>query len=90
VSCELASNVFYEYYKATQSGSGTSSLSAWSPDTDKYYNASCTARGGVISCDISGTTDPNAQVQITQAALNAYTPQQASSYASNGDVGPDG
>ena len=90
VSCGLASNLFYEYYKAAHSGGDTSSLSAWSHDTQRYYDAGCAAGGGVIFCYIVGTGDPHAQVQITQAALNAYSPQQASSYASQADIGPNG
>jgi hypothetical protein len=88
VSCSLASNVFYEYYEATQNGGNTSSLTAWSGITKTYYGVDCSTGNGLISCSISGTTDPNASVAITQAALDAYSPQQASAYASSHDVGP--
>lgn len=88
VSCELASNVFYEYYRALQNGRDTTTLSAWSPVTRQYYTASCSQGVSVITCHISGTTDPNAQVRITQAAMDAYTPQHASEYARTHDVGP--
>jgi hypothetical protein len=90
ISCGLASNLFYEYYKEGQTGSGTTALSVWSPASKQYYPASCSAANGVITCSISGTSDPNAQVQITQAALDAYSPQQASSYAAKADLGPNG
>jgi hypothetical protein len=90
VSCGLASNMFYEYYKAVQNGKDTTSLSVWSPATKQYYPANCSKGSGVITCGISGTTNPNAQVQITQDALDAYTPQDASRYPRNHDVGPRG
>ena len=89
ISCGLASNLFYEYYKAEQSG-GTTALSAWSSATRQYYDASCSSANGLITCSVSGTSDPNAQVEITQAALDAYSPQQASSYAAKSDLGPNG
>jgi hypothetical protein len=76
--------------KAEQSGGDTTALSAWSPATQQYYDASCSTGNGVISCSISGTSDPNAQVDLTQAALDAYTPQQASAYAAKADLGPNG
>jgi hypothetical protein len=78
VSCGMANNLFYGCYKAQQSGGASTALSVWSPATKRYYNATCAPPNGVITCSVSGTTDPNAQVQLTQAALNAYSPQQAS------------
>lgn len=90
VSCGLASNVFYEYYQATQNGTDTTALSAWSRVTQRYYDVSCSPGNGVISCSVSGTSDPNAEVEFTQAAISAYTPQQASSYAARVDLGPNG
>jgi tRNA1(Val) A37 N6-methylase TrmN6 len=89
-ACGLASNVFYEYYKASTSGGDTSFLNAWSHATHQYYTAQCSSGNGLISCAISGTTDPNAQVEFTQDAVNAYTPQQANSYAAQADLGPNG
>ena len=86
----MANNLFYEYYEGRQSGGGTQTLSVWSPTTKQYYPASCSTANGVITCSVSGTSDPNAQVQITQAALDAYSPQQASSYAAKHDLGPNG
>jgi Domain of unknown function (DUF4352) len=90
ISCGLADNLFYEYYKGEQNGGGTKALSVWSPTTKQYYPASCSTTNGAITCSISGTRNPNAQVQITQAALDAYSPQQASSYAAKADLGPNG
>jgi len=82
--------VFYEYYTAVQKGRDTTALSAWSPATKQYYTANCSKGTGVINCRISGTTDPNAQVQFTQAAIDAYTPQHAHDYAATHDLGPNG
>lgn len=90
ISCELASNTFYEYYRAVQNGRDTTALQAWSPATRQYYTANCSKGSGVITCRITGTTDPNAAVQITQAALDNYTPQHARDYAQNHDLGPNG
>jgi hypothetical protein len=90
ISCGLASNLYYEYYEAEQTSGETTALSVWSPVTRQYYNVTCSPGNGVIYCSVSGTTDPNAQVDLTQAALDAYSPQQASSYAANHDLGPNG
>jgi uncharacterized protein DUF4352 len=90
ISCGPASNVFYEYYKAEHGDGNTAALSVWSPATNQYYNASCSTGTGAITCAISGTSDPSAQVDLTQGALDAYSPQQASSYAADHDVGPNG
>jgi hypothetical protein len=90
ISCGLASNVFYEYYKATQAGGTATTLSAWSPATKKYYDVSCSSGAAVVTCTISGATDPNAEVDLTQSALSAYSPQLASTYTANADVGPNG
>jgi Domain of unknown function (DUF4352) len=90
VSCGLASNLFYEYFKAQQNGGDASSLSAWSPASKQYYSADCSTGDGVISCSVSGTDDPSAQVMFTQGAMSAYSSQQASSFAANHDLGPKG
>jgi hypothetical protein len=90
VSCGLATNVFDEYYKATQSGESGGAISAWSPATKQYYPASCSRAPGLVRCAISGTSDPNAEVDLSPSALNAYTPQQASAYAASGKAGPNG
>jgi len=88
VPCGLAHNVFYEYYRAVESGRDTTALSAWSPQVRQYRTANCSKGTGVITCQILGTTEANAKVQITQAALDAYTPAQASEYARTHDLGP--
>jgi len=90
ISCGLSSNLFYEYFEAGQNGGDTTALSVWSPATKQYYDASCSTANVVIACSISGTSNPNAQVELTQAALDAYSPQDASSYAANHDLGPNG
>jgi hypothetical protein len=87
---EMANNVFYEYYKATHNGGNGATLAAWSPATNQYYNVSCQTGAGITKCAVSGTTDPNAEVDLTQAAINAYTPQQANSYAQKAQLGPNG
>lgn len=69
---------------------GTTALSVWSPATKQYYTANCSQRTGVITCLISRTSVPNAQVQITKAAFDAYTPEHASEYARTHDLGPRG
>jgi hypothetical protein len=90
LSCGIANNVFYEYYKATQSGGSGATVSAWSPATKQYYSVSCSSGSGLVKCAVKGTTDPSAEVDLTQAAVSAYTPQQASSYAAKADLGPNG
>jgi hypothetical protein len=90
ISCDLASNVFYEYYEATQTGAASSSISAWSSVTGKYYVADCSAGGGLVDCPIEGAIGADPTVEMTQAALAAYSPSQAAAYASNTDLGPNG
>ena len=90
IPCELASNMFYEYYRAVQNGRDTTALSVWSPAVKQYRTANCSRGAGMIICVISGTNLTNAKVQITQAALDAYTPQHARDYAEKHDLGPKG
>lgn len=90
LSCGLANNVFYEYYKAIQNGGNGTALSAWSSTTKQYYSVSCSPGAGIVKCAVSGTSNPNAEVDLTQSALGAYSSQQASSYAANADLGPNG
>lgn len=90
ISCGLASNVFYEYYKAEHGAGDPATLSAWSAATQQYYTATCSTGSGTITCAITGTSDPNAQVDLSQASLGAYSSEQASSYAASHDVGPNG
>jgi hypothetical protein len=90
ISCALASNVFYEYYEASQNASSPGTISAWSPVTSKYYQADCSAGDGLIDCAIEGASGSDPTVDVTQAALAAYTPGEATSYASNADLGPNG
>lgn len=90
ITCELAGNVFYEYYRAVQRGGDTTGLSVWSPATKQYYTANCSKSADVTSCRLSGTTEPDAEVQITQAAFDAYTSENAHDYAQNHDLGPRG
>jgi hypothetical protein len=90
ISCGLASNIFYEYFKATQHGGTGARLSAWSAATNRYYNATCSVAANLVKCAVSGTTDPTAEVDLARTALAAYSSQQASSYAASHDVGPSG
>lgn len=90
VSCALANNVFYEYYKTTQNGGNGGVLSAWSPHTKQYYDVRCSTGTEIVKCAVSGTTDPNAEIDLAQAALGIYTTQQADSYAAKADLGPNG
>jgi TIR domain len=85
VSCGLANNVFYEYFR---SGNGT--LKAWSHGTQQYYKVSCSTAGAIVKCAVSGTTDPHAEVDLTETSLSLYTPAQANSYAAKADIGPNG
>jgi hypothetical protein len=87
VSCSLASNVFYEYFR---NNGGNGALSAWSAVSKRYYSVSCSPGAGFVNCAIGGTGDPNAEVSFTEAALSAYSPQQARAYAAKHDVGPNG
>lgn len=89
ISCALARNVFYEYYQATQNHGDAAALSAWSPFSKRYYRATCYTGDDLIDCSISGTTDPNAEVLISNDVMEDYTPQQARAYAAKTDIGPN-
>ena len=85
ISDGLANSVFYEYWK-----NGAGSGQAWSPHSQQYYNYSCSSDGVTVSCNVYGTTDPNAGVQFSQADVNAYTQTSADAFTSAGKAGPNG
>ena len=95
ISNALANNVFYKYWTNWNSTQGTPSASfqAWSADTQQWYPVNCAADSsgdGYVDCNVSGTTDPNAEVVIGQGGLDSYTQAQANAYASSPNSGPQG
>jgi hypothetical protein len=82
IPCGLATFLFWEYYEVKRHG-GSGISGAYDPlpgQSHKPHTAQCIPSAGTITCRIFQTTDPRAEVVITQAALDAATPQQANSY----------
>jgi hypothetical protein len=81
-TCGFAQNVFYEYWKAAQSGQA-SSIDAYSPASGRTYTLTC-ARRTSITC----RADDGGYVTFAASAIDAYDADQAASYACSGKLGP--
>jgi hypothetical protein len=81
-TCAFAQNVFYEYWKAAQSGKA-SSIDAYSPASQRMYTLAC-ARRSSITCD----ADDGSYVTFPGTAIDAYRDDQAAKYACSGHLGP--
>jgi hypothetical protein len=93
VSSLLANNIFYEYWKAGGSDGSTQSVQAWSQTLGQYLNAACIEDNydtSTIDCAVSGTADPHAHVEFPLGDVQTYTQDEASNYAANHNVGPNG
>jgi hypothetical protein len=91
VSCPFAENAFYEYWNAT-GGNPTysASISAWSAEGQSYYPLSCGSGDGVVDCTGTNASGVFLDARFTQAAVLAYTQNQAAAYAASGKPGPNG
>jgi hypothetical protein len=81
-TCKFAENVFYEYWRATQSDDG-STIEAYSPAARRSYELQC-SRQTLITCravDGSHVTFPG-------GAVDEYDADQARGYACSHDLGP--
>lgn len=79
-SCAFAQDVFYEFW----SNRPATTFRANSPVTHKSYNVSCSVRAGRVAC---ATRDGSA-VRFSEAAVDAYTQEQADKYAATHELGP--
>ncbi len=79
-TCPFAENAFYEYFVSGES----SSISVYSPATGVTYSAECSANGSQVTCD----TEDGGAARFAQSAIDAYSQDQAASYASSHRVGP--
>ena len=87
VSCRVAENTFYEYWKATGGNPGGQiNAQAWSPTDQQYYPESCSSTNGVVDCLYGNGSD----VRFSENAVAAYTQSEASGYAAAADLGPNG
>jgi hypothetical protein len=81
-TCAFAENVFYEYWKAFDSGDG-SAIAAYSPASGRTYELRCAERT-LISC----RADDGSYVAFPAAAVDRYDADQAAKYACAADLGP--
>lgn len=72
-TCPFAQNAFYEYWSSNRS----TELSVYSPTTGSTYATHCTANGDEVVC----RTDSDGEVRFSQAAVDAYSQDQADRYA---------
>jgi hypothetical protein len=78
-TCPFAQNVFYEYWVSGQ----PDAIRAYSPAAKTTYAVTCAA-GQEVRC----SAGDGAQIRFPQAAINAYTEGQATTYAAKADIGP--
>jgi hypothetical protein len=81
-TCAFAQNVFFEYWRATQSGEG-SSIEAYSPISRRAYELECSERR-LITC----RADDGSRVSFPATAVDVYEADQANRYACSHDLGP--
>ncbi len=80
-TCEFAQNVFYEYWASGES----EVIEVFSPATQATYSTDCSPSAGRVTC----RTADRGVVRFTQAAIDAYTQDEADRYAERADLGPD-
>jgi hypothetical protein len=81
--CDLASNVFWEYWSSTTSGGGTS-FAVYDPGAYQGLTVTC-AGSAPVTC----TTSAGGVVTFPIAAVNAYTVEAATNYAITHNLGHD-
>jgi Protein of unknown function (DUF2510)/Domain of unknown function (DUF4352) len=77
-TCPFAQNAFYEYWSSNRS----TELSVYSPATGSTYATHCTGNGDEVVC----RTDSDGEVRFSQAAVDAYSQDQADRYAATHQV----
>jgi hypothetical protein len=91
LSCALAENTFYEFFKTTEGQpsdpSQQATVQAWDPGAKQYDSENCAAGEGVVDCS-AATGDSD--IRFNQTAVAKYTDAQAGSYATGGQLGPHG
>jgi hypothetical protein len=80
-TCEFAQNTFWTYWTA----GGADSFDVWSPAAQSSFTTSCSSNGARVVC--SGSDD--GKVRFPEAAVAAYSQEQAGAYAAKHDLGPD-
>jgi hypothetical protein len=86
-SCAFAENAFYEAYKAADSAHKFFSLEVYSPVTHTSYELGCEHSGRLLIGCISSPTSDGIYLSFTEAAIVAYTEEQAQEYAAKHSVG---
>jgi hypothetical protein len=81
-TCAFAQNVFYEYWKAAQSGQA-SSIDAYSAASGRTYTLTCARRTSIIC-----RADDGSYVTFPGTAIDAYGADHAAKYACSGHLGP--
>jgi hypothetical protein len=79
-TCGFAANVFYEYWRSTEDGEATD-VEAYSPALKTYVAVDC-KQNDPVTC----RTDAGALVRFPVRAVEAYTTEQAATYAASHTV----
>jgi hypothetical protein len=80
-TCGFAENAFYAYFI----GSGATGLRVYSPATGRTFTTRCSRGTATITCRTS-----DGGVKFPQAAIAAYSDDQASAFAAAHEVGDSG
>ncbi len=89
VTCTFAENAFFEYWQAS-GGDPTKreSVNVWSAEAQQSYPLICDVGAGVVECAGTNSSGISLQVELSQAAVSAYTNPEAATYAASGKLGP--
>lgn len=79
-SCGFAGNVFYEFWSQGQ----PPNLKVYSPTTGKLHDVRCAVAAGNVTC----ITADGGAVRFPQAAVDAYSQEQADRYAATHELRP--
>jgi hypothetical protein len=80
-TCRFAQNTFWTYWTSDRADS----FDVWSPTAGSHFATSCSSDGAQVFC----TTIDGGRVRFPEAAVDAYSQQQADDYAADHDLGPD-
>jgi hypothetical protein len=79
-TCAFAENVFYEYWRSIEAGEARD-IEAYSPALKTYLSVDC-KQNGPVTC----RTDAGALVRFPVRAVEAYTAEEAATYAASHTV----
>jgi hypothetical protein len=80
-TCPFAQNTFWTYWTSGRADS----FDVWSPAARSDFATTCSSERGQVVC----TTIDGGKVRFHEAAVDAYSREQADDYAANHDLGAD-